>query len=223
MEEIITVIGAGNGGMAISAYLASCGVKVNICDMFPQYLEGIKKDKEITLIKDGTTTVAKLNMVTEDVKLALTGAKLVMVITPSFTHKIIAKACYKYLEDGQIIILNPGRTGGAIEFLATIRSLGCHKDVVVGESSTLVYSCRKHDAKTVEVYGTKEELLLGVLPAERTAEAAGVLNKYYPQFKPVGSCIETSLSNIGALFHPTPMCIGKRPSRLKSLWLSLLK
>jgi len=208
MKEIVAVIGAGNGGMAISAYLASCGVKVNICDMFPKYLEGIKQDKQITLLKDGKTITVKLNLVTEDVAQVLKGAKLVMVVTPSFTHKLIAKACYQYLEDGQIVILNPGRTGGAIEFLATIKALGCHKDVVVGESSTLVYSCRKHDDKTVEVYGTKEELLLGVLPAQRTAEVTAVLNKYYPQFKPVSSCIETSLSNIGALFHPTPMLLN---------------
>ncbi len=208
MDDVIAVIGAGNGGMAISAYLATCGAKVNICDMFPEYLEGFKADKTINLLMEGKAIQAKLNCVTADIQEALQGAKLVMVVTPSFTHKMIAHACYKYLQNGQVVILNPGRTGGAIEFLSTIRTLGCDKDVIVGESSTLVYSCRKQNSNTVEVYGTKEELFLGVLPAKRTAEAASVLNKYYPQFKPVSSCLETSLSNIGALFHPTPMLLN---------------
>lgn len=208
MRETLAVIGAGNGGMAISAYLADCGVDVHICDMFPQYLTGFKDDGIIHLIKDGKQTECKLSLVTSNMQEALKGAQLIMVVTPSFTHKMIAKACYQYLEDGQIVILNPGRTGGAIEFLSTLRSLGCQKDITVGESSTLVYSCRKKDGNTVEVFGTKEELLLGVLPANKTSEVTAILNKYYPQFKAVSSCIETSLSNIGALFHPTPMLLN---------------
>lgn len=208
MEDAIAIIGAGNGGMAISAYLASCGAKVNICDMFPEYLKGFQEDKIINLIKDGKTTACKLNLVTADIAETIKEAKLIMVVTPSFTHKMIAKACYKYLTDGQVIILNPGRTGGAIEFLSTLRSEGCQKDIVVGETSTLIYSCRKQNPNTVEVFGTKEELLLGVLPATRTKEAGALLNKYYPQFKPVSSSLETSLSNIGALFHPTPMLLN---------------
>ena len=35
MDMKIAVIGAGNGGCAIGAYLAGCGVKVNLCDLFP--------------------------------------------------------------------------------------------------------------------------------------------------------------------------------------------
>ncbi len=208
MSDTVTVIGAGNGGMAISAYLASIGVDVNIFDLFPEYLAGFKNTKTIYLIKDGKKIKSVLHKVTENIAEALEGSKLVMVVAPAFAHKMIAEACAPYLQDGQIIICNPGRTGGAIEFLSTVRACGCSRKILVGESSTLVYSCRKQAPDTVEVFGTKEELLLGVLPSTKTKEVTAVLNKYYPQFKPVDSCLVTSLSNIGALFHPTPMLLN---------------
>ena len=56
MEKTVAVIGAGNGGTAIAAYISSLGVKVNLCDLFPQYLEGIIETKGINLTLNGKTT-----------------------------------------------------------------------------------------------------------------------------------------------------------------------
>lgn len=42
MEMSVAVIGAGNGGTAIAGYLASVGANVRLCDLFPEYLEGIR-------------------------------------------------------------------------------------------------------------------------------------------------------------------------------------
>ena len=37
MNMSVAVIGAGNGGTAIAAYMASQGAEVNLSDLFPQY------------------------------------------------------------------------------------------------------------------------------------------------------------------------------------------
>ena len=42
MKKPIAIIGAGNGGTAIAGFMASCGENIHLCDLFPQYLEGIK-------------------------------------------------------------------------------------------------------------------------------------------------------------------------------------
>ena len=60
----------------------------------------------------------------------------------------------------------------------------------------------------MEIYGTKKEVALGAFPASRTQEVLEALHPYYPQFKAAKSCLETSLSNIGALFHPTPVLLN---------------
>ena len=208
METTVAVIGAGNGGTAIAGYLSSLGVKVNLCDLFPQYLEGIRAAGGIDLTCAGETTHQALNLVTEDAALAIRGVHLIMVVTPSFTHKMIAEACCSALTDGQVVVLNPGRTGGALEFLNTIRSKGCTADITVADTQTLIYSCRKTGPSSVEIYGVKKEVTLGAFPANRTRQVLDLLNPYYPQFTPAKNCLETSLSNIGALFHPTPVLLN---------------
>jgi len=208
MSKSVAVIGAGNGGSAIAAYLSSIGTKVHLCDLFPEYIKGIQEDGGITMTLDGKTSKHALDMVTADVVEAIRGVKLIMVVTPSFTHKMIAEACCSALSDGQIVVLNPGRTGGAMEFLNAIRTKGCTADITVAEAQTLVYSCRKTGPSSVEIYGVKKELTLGTFPANRTQMVLDELNPLYPQFVPAKNCLETSLSNIGALFHPAPVLLN---------------
>ena len=208
MKPAIAVIGAGNGGTAIAGYLSSCGVKVNLCDLFPQFLEGVRAADGIKLTLNGKESHQSLNLITEDAAKAIEGVKLIMVVTPSFTHKMIAEACAAALTDGQVVVLNPGRTGGALEFRNTLRAKGCTADVTIAETQTLIYSCRKTGPASVEIYGVKKEVALGAFPASRTQQVLDLLDPYYPQFTPAKNCLETSLSNIGALFHPTPVLLN---------------
>ena len=208
MEKTVAVIGAGNGGTAIAAYISSLGVKVNLCDLFPQYLEGIIETKGINLTLNGKTTRQSFNKVTDDMAEAIANVHLIMVVTPSFTHRMIAERCHSALTDGQVVVLNPGRTGGALDFLNTIRSRGCHADITIAETQTLIYSCRKTGPASVEVFGVKKEVALGAFPANRIEQVLKLLHPYYPQFTAAKNCMETSLSNIGALFHPTPVLLN---------------
>ncbi len=208
MKTIVAVVGAGNGGTAIAGYLSSVGAIVNLCDLFPQYLEGVQNAGGIDFTRNGQTSHQILNMITENVAHAIQGAHLIMVVTPSFTHKMVAEACYDALADGQVVVLNPGRTGGALEFLNILRNKGCKADITVAETQTLIYSCRKTGPSAVEIYGVKKEVTLGAFPANRTQEVLNLLHPFYPQFTPAQNCLETSLSNIGALFHPTPVLLN---------------
>ena len=208
MQRPIAVIGAGNGGVAISAYLASIGVRVRLCDPFPEYIRSIEPHGGIDLTLDGKTSRQRLEMLTTDIPAAIEGARLIMAVTPALTHAMIADAVAPALRDGQIVVLNPGRTCGALAFLNAVRARGCRADITVAETQTLIYSCRKTGDAAVEIYGVKKKVLLGALPGKRTQEVLDALNPYYPQFQAARSCLETSLSNIGALFHPTPILLN---------------
>lgn len=208
MSTSVAVIGAGNGGTAIAAHIASQGGQVRLCDLFPEFLEGIQKSGSIELNCEGKKQQVTPALVTSDVKAAVSGAKLVMVVTPAFTHKMIAKACADSLEDGQIVVLNPGRTAGALEFLETIRACGCEKDVIVSETQTLIYSCRKTGPASVHIYGVKTSVEISAFPGNRIQEVLDVLGPFYPQFTPAQSVLGTSLANIGSMFHPTPVLLN---------------
>ena len=205
MSISVAVIGAGNGGTAISAYLAAAGAEVRLCDLFPEFLTGIQEKGGIELHIEGKVVNASPKIVTSDLGEAVRGAELIMVVTPAFTHKMIAEKVWEYLEDGQVVILNPGRTAGALEFLNAIRAKGCTKDVVIGETQTLIYSARKTGPAEVHVYGVKKKVAISAFPGNRMGDVLRLLNEYYPQFTPTANVLETSLANIGSMFHPTPI------------------
>ena len=41
------------------------------------------------------------------------------------------------LEDGQAVVLNPGRTGGALEFAQILTRFACAAEIVLGEAADL--------------------------------------------------------------------------------------
>lgn len=208
MKNSVAVIGAGNGGTAIAAHILSMNGSVNLCDLFPEFLKDIQESGYINFTYKNKSTKVKPKLVTEDICEAIKGVKIIMVVTPAFTHKMIAEACSDYLEDGQIVVLNPGRTAGALEFLNTIRALGCNKDVIISEAQTLIYSCRKTDGNSVSIYGIKKSVDISSIPGNRIYEVIDALAPYYSQFNPVPNTIWTSFSNIGSMFHPLPVLLN---------------
>ena len=108
----IAVIGAGNGGQAFAGYFASQGHEVNICEARAEVVERLRELGELRL--EGRMTCAgKPKMVTNEVGKVIEGAELIMVTVTANAHKILAKQMLPYLADNQVIVLNPGRTGGA--------------------------------------------------------------------------------------------------------------
>ena len=205
----VAIIGAGNGGAAFAAHMTLCGEEVRLTDLFPEVLKDIKKTGTILLKYREVTRSVKPYLVTENVAEALCRAKLIMVITPAFTHRMIAKACASLFEDGQVIVLNPGRTAGALEFLRVLRANGCDKQVVVAETQTLVYSCRRSDQEgAVEVYGVKSQVDISAIPGDKMPQVLKLLRNSYPQFKAVNSTLTTGLANIGCVFHPAPILLN---------------
>lgn len=203
----VTVIGAGNGGLAIASHLARTGHKINLYSIFKGELEPIisKGGIELEGVEEG---FAVLNKVTNNVKLALDGADLVMIVTPANAHAKIARDCAPYLKDNQVVILNPGRTGGALEFSKILIEEKIKNKPIIGEAQTLIYACRKISPTKAVIYGVKKSLYVASFPAKNIEKLMKVLNRAYPQFVPAANVLQTSLNNIGAIFHPAPTILN---------------
>ena len=203
----ITIIGAGNGGLAIASHLALKGHTVNLYSIFKEELEPIisKGGIELEGVEEG---FALLNEVTNNIKIALDDAELIMIVTPANAHAKIARDCAPYLKDNQVVILNPGRTGGALEFDKVLKEGKIRNKPIIGEAQTLIYACRKISSTKVVIYGVKKSLSVASFPAKNIERLIKVLNKAYPQFVPAVNVLETSLNNIGAIFHPAPTILN---------------
>src|SRR5512136_1810713 len=139
-----TVIGAGHGGKAMAAHLALMGFPVTLYNRTADNVAVIKARGGIELesYEGGPRGFGQLALVTSDMRAALDGTDVVMVVTPSTAHTDIAQAAAPCLRDGQVVVLHPGRTGGSFEFAHALKKSGCTADVVVAEAETLIYASR---------------------------------------------------------------------------------
>jgi opine dehydrogenase len=198
-----TVIGAGNGGKAMAAHLALMGRKVVLYNRTYSRIEVIAQRGGIDLDNsDGISGFGALELVTSQIGTALEGADVIMVVIPSSGHRDIAAAAAPYLMDNQIVLLHPGRTGGAIEFKQVLHEQGCKTNPIIAEAETFIYASRSDGPSQAHIFRVKESLPLAALPATRTAEVLEAIRTVYPQFIDGGNVLKTGLNNMGAVFHP---------------------
>ena len=204
MTKKYAVIGAGHGGKAMAAHLALMGFEVNLYNRTPEHVEVIKKRGGIELesVEGCPHGFGKLSLVTSNIGEAIRKVQVIMVVLPSSAHGDIARAMAAHLKGGQIVVLHPGRTCGALEFVKVIRDNGCKADVTVAEAETFIYASRSDGPVQARIFRIKEAVPLAALPATRTQCVLEAICDAYPQFIDGVDVINTGMNNMGAIFHP---------------------
>jgi opine dehydrogenase len=201
------VIGAGNGGQSMAAHLTLLGFRVQLWDIEPEKVQALRQRGSIAL-SGAVEGEARVSLVTGDMAEAVEGAAVIMVILPTVYHGSVAKGMAPHLRSGQVVVLNPGATGGALEVRATLRENGCRAQVTVAETDTLLYACRSPKPGEAIVHGIKGHVDVAALPASASREVAATLNTAFPQFAPASSVLQTSLTNMNAMMHPAPTLLN---------------
>lgn len=185
----------------MAGHLAVMGFHVSLWNRSPGRVEhvvnrgGIEVEGEVEGF--GTPAVA-----TSDIRKAVHGMDVIMVVVPAFAHRDIARALAPAVRDEQVIVLNPGRTGGALEVDHILKDEGCRAGVIVAEAQTLIYVSRHLEPTKAHIFQIKSEVPVAALSAYRTPEVLRDLRTAFPQFVAGGNVLQTSLDNIGAVFHP---------------------
>ena len=196
------VIGAGSGGRAFAAYLSSKGHDVSLYNRSFSRISDIQKLGGIQA-SGAIKGFFKLNLVTQNIERAVKDASIIMVVTPAFAHREIAEKISRYLTDGQIIILNPGRTFGAVEFIRVIEEKRGKIPIFVGETQTLLFTSRALDRNKVNILKIKNTVDFSCFPDKYNDIIYEIIKDMFPQLNPVDDYLEVTLNNIGMLLHPT--------------------
>ena len=196
------VVGAGSGGRAFAAYISSKGYSVSLYNRSFSRISDIIEKGGINASGE-ITGFYPLDLITQDLKLAVKKAKIIMVVTPASAHKQIAHQIASYLTEGQIIILNPGRTFGSIEFLKNIEKHRGKIPIFVGETQTLLFTSRQLHRNGVNILKIKDSVEFSCFPDKYTDLIYEVLKDIFPQIEPIDDYFEVTLNNIGMLLHPT--------------------
>jgi opine dehydrogenase len=195
------VLGAGHGGMAMAGHLALLGFTVNLFNRTEARIVPVQEREGIS-ISGEIEGFGRVRKATSDIAEALDDTDIVMVVVPATGHRFMAEVCAPHLRDGHVVVLNPGRTLGALEFLQVLREKDCKAEVVVGETQSLLYASRALGPGEAKIFRIKNSVPLATIPAYRIPEVLKVIRIAFPQFVPGTNIFKTSFDNIGAVFHP---------------------
>lgn len=204
----IAVISTGNAGQSMAAYFSYLGFEVSLYARENERVEMFPENNVFTLggVVSGS---ARVKEISDDMCKVISDAHLIMVTTPSQYHPIIAREMANCLEDGQIIILNPGRTFGCYVFNNTLKEYGNDKSVIVAEAETLMFACRVARIGEAHIFGIKDNVNLAALNPADTPKAVEAMSAVFPgRVKAATSTFQTSFSNIGMIFHPLPILLN---------------
>ncbi len=203
----VAVLGAGHGGMATAGHIALRGHSVNLFSFFKRELDPVFERGGIKLENDVEGT-AIMNLISSNIDEAISGVDLILCIMPALTHKNVAALLAGCIEDGQVLLLSPARTGGALEVYQSFRRYHLNKKVILGECQTFLYATESRAPAHVEVMKVKNRVRAAALPATDNQALISVIKEVYPEYALATNVLETSINNTGAIMHPAPMLMN---------------
>lgn len=200
--ERITVLGGGNTSFSIAANLALAGHAVVLWEHpdLAATIEPIRERRVIHLDGEARTGAATLAGVTTDAAEALAWSDVILVAVPAYAHRAFADALAPHLRAGHLLALLPG-TLGALAVGRVLRAAGA-RGVVLAESDSAPYVCRKTAPDRAVVWGVLAALGFGVFPARRTPEVASVLRAIFPGARAYPDALTCGLSSLNPIVHP---------------------
>jgi len=202
----VFVCGAGHQGFSMAAHLTLNGVEVRLWNRSQKNIQEVLDTGIIHCsgVVNGDARISKISTNIADVV-----ADFVMVTTPSSAHKDIARALAPFVTAEMVVVLNPGRTFGAIEFAEELKKNGVKQLPHIAETQTIVYTCRKTGANSTSILALKRDVEIAAI---RGSDIDYIMARM-PEclkcnFKTVGSVGHTSLSNVGMVLHCAPVMMN---------------
>jgi len=201
-KQTFAVLGAGHGGLAMAGHLALMGFPTRLWNRSPERVEQVI-DRGGIDVEGVIEGFGNLELATNEIKPAIKDADVIMVVVPATGHRQVALECAEHLTENQIVVLNPGRTFGALEFMQVLSEKKIRRMPTVAEAQTFIYVSRHTDFARARIMQIKNSVPLAAVPAHKTPNVLETVRKAFPEFVAATNVLETSLDNIGAIFHPT--------------------
>jgi opine dehydrogenase len=200
----VTVVGSGNGGMAVGFDWAQHGHRISL------YADAAHADNVDPVRANGGITskgqlegFAPVAYCGTDVAAAMDGAEAVLVVGPAFATEVFGQALAPHLRAGMTVVICPGSCGGALAFKRAAGLAVQDDAVIVGETSTLPYASRSDGAGNVHVFHKFDSgLFAAAVPRAGNGRLLEVLRQVYPSTSEAATVFQTSLQNGNPVIHP---------------------
>jgi opine dehydrogenase len=202
----LAIIGAGNAGVTLAANSKLAGAPdVRLYDLYTHELSLISDNDNCVELRGNIdiTGRAQLDLVTSDADEVANDANFFVCDTPANAHADVVRTFAPFLEDGDVFLFHPGRTGAVLEAREILNEMNIKKSVILLEAQTLLYACRVRGSSAT-VYGVKDSVSVAGEDPTAAKKAIDQLGQFVGngRWRVEESVLTTSLGNIGMLFHP---------------------
>lgn len=201
----------------MAADLSGAGHEVRIYDL-PEFAWSIKPIVEKggidLIVKDnlGEEQVAaagtksgfvRVSKATTDVEEAVRGVEVILIVVPSFGQMTFVQKIAPHLEDGQVILFQPGNFA-SLEAFRMLKG----KDVILADAESMIYASRITKPGGVWIKESKRSLKVAALPAAKTPEVLSKVRVLYPQIEAAQNILDTGIHNINFINHPASVVMN---------------
>ena len=197
----IAILGAGNAGCAVAADLTLKGHQVTLIKTShamhdDNYDYMVENGGEMTLHEFGEHKTAYIHKVTRDIE-ELKKAEIVIIYIQTKYHETLIERIAPLLQDGQIVLINPGYFSTAY----ILKHLTESKDLIIAEAESSFIDGRIMTPGNFRVGFRNVRNPIGIYPVARKEEAIAKLDKLDERFVYLDSVVEAALHNPNLIVH----------------------
>src|SRR5699024_10070121 len=102
----------------------------------------------------------EIHCVTDDIRKAVQDPDVIFITTPANSHRYLAQLIGTHIEKETIIVLNPGRTFGILEFEKVYNQHNKNYKQLIAETQTTIHVSRKTKEDRVNIIALKLDVLI---------------------------------------------------------------
>lgn len=205
-DNQVTVLGAGNGGFAITVGLTAAGTDVRLFAT-PEHDSNLQEAIDNGGI-EATGAIEEFVepfLMTTDPEEAMAESALVVIPVPAYGHRDIAEYCLPHASDGQTIALLPGY-GSSILYRNLLEQWELDTELIIGECSVVPYACRISGPGEVTIQG-QANLFGAAYPADDNDRFFELMERHF-EFTRLHNVLEANLKNPNPVIHPIPSILN---------------
>ena len=199
----VAVLGGGPDAQLLAAICLSCETSVTLFSAYGRELESLRTSSGISLRGAGPVGTYQVDRdampsvsTTAELDSAVADAHVIFLTGPVHKQRTYAMVLADHLSDGQIIVLAPGRSLGALETAWFLRIGGCKADVTIVETQGLPFWYKAEGS--VFTLGDCAPVAAATLPSGRP-HILEHLKVLLPNIEPVESVLWSGFADGSAL------------------------
>lgn len=220
----ITIVGAGNSGMAHAYVLSKLGHNVSVLktsnSLHDDNFDEIERSGGIWCVdeyKGAGRKFAHINCITRDDRKALENAEIVLVLTQSLQHEAIAKRILPHIQNIKALLIVPGNMG------SMYFRKGLPANVIVAEGESTIIDARIEKPGEVHILFKNVRNALAFNPASDSEKGFQFFHDLLPQsYTHIRTnVIESALNNPNMIVHTvgTIMSAGRIEYSRGEFWM----